>query len=613
MRAALMLLLLVSSQADAGVRRLSECGSLPAAPTEAEPFDLDLCSLRDGDDITELLKDIASRWGAVIVRAPSKTVSVTASGATNWSTAISGKPIKTFVFLEDQDTTNTITIKHVSPGNPVRLWNFSNIIRVRIGGPNLSMSFVGTHPGLGDSTVTEDSGLLRFSMSDGTTGQLADIRANFKNTVSYGIAFQGGDNGPNGEAIANRIQQVNISGVFNNSGFYVLQGVVDLWIDPDRTVVMDPFVLAYGWDGAVARVLADGTSVGCFAEQRRQPRTFPLANAQYVRRITGGVTFQYGTPTANLFLAKYIGNGASQPFRVRYSDYGRSGPTEITGLPAGVLVKSGTRVGVMKHDPLPPYEFTAATGRFIKFEEVPGRYGNGTFFGKIGGASPGSCATATNNDFYSAASFIWFPEASNDGQPVRFLTSYVDVTFSGIAPWYYVDSAWDYIKAAGEGHDAYGGQLDRTYGHLLRVASGARMPGRTRMLDTITVTGPGSWYNPHIAAVKADTGATLNPTDNTITDTHVHGFITVGDNAIRTTISNVDFRGDTARTILTVGAGTTVTMKDICARSGSTITGAGTVVYEGASWSLPKTLGAMAECNVSKDGVPSPPFDVTVD
>ena len=70
-------LLLFSFQADAAVRRLSECASFPGTPTEAAPFDLDLCPLNDGDDVTQLLSDIQARWpDGFYVRAPSKSLSV---------------------------------------------------------------------------------------------------------------------------------------------------------------------------------------------------------------------------------------------------------------------------------------------------------------------------------------------------------------------------------------------------------------------------------------------------------------------------------------------------------------------------------------------------------
>jgi hypothetical protein len=58
------------------VRELSECGTLPATISEAAPFDLDACSLVTGDDIATLLKDVATEWDAVHVRAPLQTVSV---------------------------------------------------------------------------------------------------------------------------------------------------------------------------------------------------------------------------------------------------------------------------------------------------------------------------------------------------------------------------------------------------------------------------------------------------------------------------------------------------------------------------------------------------------
>ena len=93
------------------MRRLSADCAVPSGfkPSEATPLDLDLCALSEGDDITELLKDIGNQYGAVYVRAPSKTVSLVAQ-TTQWVSAIPGKPIKTFVFLEDQSAANRLTV-----------------------------------------------------------------------------------------------------------------------------------------------------------------------------------------------------------------------------------------------------------------------------------------------------------------------------------------------------------------------------------------------------------------------------------------------------------------------------------------------------------------------
>jgi hypothetical protein len=602
-------LIIVATAAEGRVLDLSVNCTFPAsfAPSASQPFQLDWCAPSNGDDITQLLTQVANRWPTVFaVRAPSSNLTLT-SDTIDWSTL----PIKEFYFLEGTGDA-TLRLEHSpNPRDKHRLWYFQNVRRAVIGGVGLRLTFIGNHPGLGTGDNTQ-AGLIWFHTSDGSAPELADFRANITNSQTNGLQFTGGASGSDGEATWNRFSRVNVSGTFTNSSINVNSGVRDLWFDPDNTRVLDPYVRGHGWDGAVAGVRPDGIRVGCADAARQQVRSMTGAGAQYIRKISGGVTFEYGTPNGNIFVAKYIGDGSAQPYRIRVKDFGFSGPTEITGLPAGVMVKKTVDTTVMKHDPLPTYGYDAPDFRFLRFEQLKPDYGNGMQSGPIkSGCAPGN---ATDNGNHSGTPYIWRPEASRDGVSAQYVTAYVDVTIDGVTPWVDMDDSRAYFQASGSGADISPGPSvpDRTFGHILRATVGTTVPGVTTLLDTSTVTGPGSWKQVVIAPVPTDQGTFINPNDNNIVDTNVHGSVEIGTDAARTVIRNVNFTGN-ARKIISIGARSDLAVENICAPTGSTIEGSGSVVYQSRLVTLPYVLGETQLCTAGTPAQPRPPDDVIVE
>jgi hypothetical protein len=606
----LMSLLLVSVPASARVLDLGGDCTVPEGftPSEAQPFELDWCRPADRDDITGLLVQIANRWPSkFVVRAPSSDRTLI-SNTIDWGNV----PVKDFSFLESPASAK-LKVQHVGdPTDKYRMWRFANARRVIIGGTGLKITFAGNHPGLGTGDNTQ-AGLIQFETNDGSTPDLADFRANVWNAQSHGLFFIGGALGGDGEFLGNRFRNVNVSGSFVNSGIVINSGVRDAWFDPENLRVSDPYARVQGWDGVVAGVRPDGIRVGCIDQVRQQARISSGAGGQYLRRISGGVTLEYGTPNANIFIAKYIGDGPTAPYRVRFKDYGFTGPTELTGLPAGVMIKKGPDTTVMKHDPLPTYGYTAAEFRFIRFEQLDSDYGNGMQSGPINsGCAPGN---ATDNNKHTGTPYIWRPEASRDGVPSQYVTAFVDVTFDGLTEWVDLGNWRAYIQASGSGADIAPGPSvpDRTYGHVLRATARTKVPGVTTLLDTNTLTGPGSWYHVVIAPVPTDQGTLINPNDNRVVDTSIHGFVQIGANATGTIIKNVNFTG-AARKIIEVGAGSDVVVAEICAPAGSTIEGTGAVTYQSTRVALPYTLSSAAnQCGLNIEGVPRSPENVIVE
>jgi hypothetical protein len=579
-------------------RDLDDC-TIGSTPTALAPLDLDNCTINDGDDITGILTGLASTYGDVYVRAPSETLSVI-------SKTITITTATDFVFLEDQSAANRLTITHDDATDQSRMWRITNATEVRVGGPNLGMTLIGTHEGLGVAVDSGAKGLIELVLDNATNPALADIRANFHKTWHSGIVVRGGANGSTAETTASRFQQVNIAGRFLSSGVNIQGGAMDVWADPDRTVVMDPWVRVNGWDGAVAQT-DSGVPIGCMDTDRLQYAAV-VFYMQDIRRITGGVTLEYGGPNASIFLAKYIGNGANDPYIVRIKDFGFSGPLSMTGYPSGTMVRKAYDITVMKHDPLPLYGLTGQGSRHIRFTQLPATYGNGMRSNSITGA----CAVGneTVNTGASGTPLIWRGEASRDGQAGQFITAFVDVTFDGVTEWEQMENGTnrEYAQASGYQPDDSPGPSDpdRSYGHVLRASQRTNMPGIVAIHDTDTVTGPGSWYQIGIAGRVTNNSTVINAKDNAVTDTHVHGTIVIGDNSTGTVVDNVDFTGS-ARAIITVASGADVTVTDLCVPNGSTITGTGTLTYEGSSESLPYTIpNGTSNCSITADPSPGP-------
>ena len=133
----------------------------------------------------------------------------------------------------------------------------------------------------------------------------------------------------------------------------------------------------------------------------------------------------------------------------------------------------------------------------------------------------------------------------------------------------------------------------RSYGHTLAAASGTTITDSIAMYDTDTVTGAGTFTN-----IRVSTHSAADPgRDNVITDTNVAGAVTIDANTERRRSATSPFPGS-ARAIITVGAGSTATVSKICAASGSTITGTGTLVYEGLVRTLPFVIDSANNCSV---------------
>jgi hypothetical protein len=594
MKYVFLALLLLSTQAESAVRRLSECGAFSGSPTEALPFDLDRCALASGDDVTELLKDIQSKWpNGFYVRAPSKSITVI-SNTIYWPTST-----KYYVLLEDQDPTNKLLIQHASkPTDFWVMWRFENFDTVKIGGANLSITFQGNHPGLancdehysyaiaaGYSEATAricdiNRGLLEFRMSDRTEATLADIRANVRYSQSYSIYTWGSAGFAEDVGTGNKIRQFNVAGLhFATGGVFFHQGVRHAWADPDRFVLSDPYVRTYGWTGETSSSFAGGLPVGCPHHIKDQVRGNAFSG-YYTDSITGGMMLEYGLLAWVPRYATKVGYSEDDPFVVRIKDWGVSGPG--TPYPAGVRVKKTGEGNFFKGDP--HYKGEAGiTQRFVRFEKLPDTFGSGP----ASGTSPGCEYSYADSD-------------SNFARTENSLTSFPNrdwhITFSG--DW----------RSLNQGGSFERGQLfnfawdnGESYGHTLRAAAGTEILDTIRMYDRNTVTGPGEFHD----IIVANYSPALPGRGNVVADTNLTGTVTVTASTGTTTIRNVNFTGS-SRTVIDVQPESKLVANNLCAPPDSIISGTGTVVLDDQVISLPHVLSNANTCSISKAPIRAP-------
>jgi hypothetical protein len=580
-------------------RDLDDC-TIGSTPTALAPLDLDNCTISDGDDISGILSGLASTYGDVYVRAPSRTANVVA--------AYTVFTVDDFYFLEDEDGRNTFLIQHKSVnagtcGTPCNefwtLWSIQNFNNAVIGGPKLSITIQGNHPGLANCDAwpsgwtgtgcDANRGLVEFRMSDGSVATLADVRANIRFSQHYAIYTWGSIN-----RTTDVIEQFNVAGLmYATSGVFFHQGVKHAWGDPDRLVVSDPYVRAWGWDGVQRATMDRGLPMGCNDLTKDQNRGTSFTG-YYTETITGGVTLEYGAMNWVIRETGTVGS-ASAPFVIRLKDWYVSGPG--TQYPAGVRVKKTGQAMVFKGDPHDRMLDGANPTRFVRAIKLPDDYGSGP------GSEPMVGAGCGVNSGTSA-----------DGPAEYFL---IENTTTGLTRGWSFEFAgdWRSYETYNAGKLArsfllilaYDG-AQRMYLNTMRLASDAALdPAQSAdlvtMADTNTITGPGSFGN-----VRVSDFSTATPgRDNTITDTNISGSVTIDANTETTTISNVNFTGS-ARAVITVGSGSTAVVTDLCVPNGSTITGAGTLNYEGSvetdrPFYIPNST---ANCSITADPRPGP-------
>ena len=627
-------------------RTFSEISSAVTwTPSEALPIDLDLFDdstngpLVNGDDITTLLTDIASTYGTVYVRAPSRTVQVTCDTI--------AFTVSMFMFLEDESPRNRLRITHLPtypdstkwnvcgwtniPKKPY-LWYFTGFNTIKIGGGNLSIDFYGTHWGAGgsrdfldpthtnpgDPIASENSGLITAYVATSTSPDLLDFRANVFLAHRYAVYTYNGyvvDNGIPFSGTNWRIKQVNCAGLFwATYGVFFHQGCQHVWFDPDRTVFSDPYLrCTFDWKGGVTgtevldgvtRKYADSSQISNWVAGESWFRC--ASGGSYgVDSLTGGITYEYGYQS---FVQRIMGSigSAAQPFIVRVKDWCVSGPG--TEFDPGVSAIAAVQNILFKGDPGLAYGNTEPF-KFVHMKKLPSTYGAGCY--------------------HEVANLLRVE--SNDYQNQN--TGY-DFMVSG--DWY--TNFWHGDVFLFEFESDWG---CRTWGHRLRLPAGTIYKGTIKLVDTDIITGPGEYVNVSVGNMpvahtygtslpaspselqyylKTDTqqmyvghsGAWYTvPTAraNVIQGAKISGILTIDARTGTTTVSNVNFTG-TATDLINVGASSVLNISNITIASGKRIIGSGTVYLDGSGTplTLPYTFAsAKSDAVISSNGTPNPP------
>jgi hypothetical protein len=218
----------------------------------------------------------------------------------------------------------------------------------------------------------------------------------------------------------------------------------------------------------------------------------------------------------------------------------------------------------------------------------------------------------TNQAFAGCANSLnGQPGGSDDGQFARLennslgpTSSTRDWSIEFVGDWRTVAQGGTFTRGSPALVFSFYEDTGRSYRHVARLADGAVFADTLKLVDTDTATGPGVW-----PALEVGTGyGTTTCTANKITNTNLSGAITVAANCGTTTIANVNFTG-AARPVITIGTGSTVTASALCVPAGATITGSGTLTYDGAAKTLPYTISPTSGCNTATiaDPAPQPP------
>jgi hypothetical protein len=293
------------------------------------------------------------------------------------------------------------------------------------------------------------------------------------------------------------------------------------------------------------------------------------------------MTTEYGLMNWVQRYADQVGTSVSEPYIVRIKDWGISGPG--TAFPAGVRVKKTAEANFFKGDPH-DRGTEGVLRRFVRLQRLPDTYGSGP-----SAASGAGCADSFSD---GVSNFARLENSTN--RPNRDW----HVEFSG---------DWRSFAQSGTFNRGqlfyFGWDSGEIYGNTLRAASGTTIADTITLHDRNTVTGPGTFAT----LVVADHSANAPGANSSITNTNVSGSVTINANTESTTISNVNFTGS-ARAVITIGSSADATVDDLCVPNGSTITGTGTLTYEGGSQSLPYTIpNGTNNCNITANDRPDPP------
>jgi hypothetical protein len=308
------------------------------AHTAEEPIELDWFELDDGQEITGLLRALATRYSpAFYCRVPSQPLKLVVDFVDFAQTGT-----REFFLLEN-DAPVTIADKP-RPDDRAAMFHVADYRRVEIGGPRHNLTFKGLHGGVRGGWNCKENysfqglppdlksgrSLLTFSQNT-PDGESLEFRANIRDAYLSGLSFRG---------LRDKTRRGVISGDFVNAGFYIAGGVEHLHLDNPR--FSDPCLCSWGWDGGDGSALNNGGQVPdgiCRAQKRSGPGPLEMNGPRVRLTAAGPVVLQRKAMTVTL---RSAGDLSHVKFRITGADGdGRPVGRDVNGPKPGISTIAG--------------------------------------------------------------------------------------------------------------------------------------------------------------------------------------------------------------------------------------------------------------------------------
>jgi hypothetical protein len=528
-----------------------------------DPIQLDWFQVQDGQSVSALMVMLAKRYAPrLYIRMPTSPMTlVHDSGTLDWSSDLG---LSEFALLESEMPT---AIRILNSDAQVA-WRFSDMSVLIIGSQTVKKdrsqyNFTLIGPWKWDNRGQTDS--LSYAPSVGMvtvmqeTKHGADILLRFNSAYPLSCSIYIGGNGS---------RTVRIAGNHRYGGCVSSGGQYDGVMHFDDVYVSDELGRAVGWTGDTLGTV--NRSYGHWRGSISTQVALGILSASDVQ-VTGKITAQYGGAGFGFFFVDKLGAEENDPLVVTTMDYGWTGPNEL-GKPAGIALKlPSAMVHPIKSDGLGQ---EIPDQRFVHVIEKN---------------------QWSRNPNWPAR--LWFAEnAQCDDVPNCGGTLTTRTT-------------WTYTNARGTHEYLNGTHVDDRISHNIIQGDGvnpASLAGVVQLISNDELRY-GLFYSAIVSKLIDNGPPFFAPgSGNQIHDVTLAGNLTfasdVGDNAA----NNVTFIG-VAREVMKINSGASVSAVNLCAPSGSSVGGAGTLLLNGVRRELPYFLRA-EDCLQANAEIPANPL-----
>jgi hypothetical protein len=531
------------------------------------PIDLGWYEVLDNEDVTQLLKDLITRSQTFYsVKVPDYPCTLIWNDVAvfDWTSTY---PINRWYMYE---SSSPVTFKLMGP-DTTAFWSFNPLSEFGIGSPHrkasrddYNLTFIGTwdwdHRPIADRHSALNwvgaVGAIYIRGPDTTPNRQCFVRCNAQEFVSDFVKFHLGST-----------YTVAFAGKYRYG--------TGIQIDSAGHTIYEDFYISdevgrkCGWNG-----LSDGNLIWDDWSHCRSGAAGMMTSGYVspagVAKLSGEVTYQYGASYGSFFL-DMVGNSIDDPFLLHIKDWGISGPNKY-GKPPGVSMSMNASYNnhFAKSDGFGEQTKDIPNLRFYKFIQTYDAYG-----------LPTGPETWTR--------FMFIENAQGDDNPAADPTYTTDIVYICVG---LIGLIW-------MGNGSIEGDRIEALHFMGDGNSPAFVP---------TANG-----NPHVdlalgCTAKYGQFGGVYVGDNNVTIDTITCFrkITFKNDIAGLTAQNITFLG-AAREIVSIGAGTTVDLINLYAPLGSTINGAGALLIDGVTKSLPHTVVA-EDLGVAVPDIPPNPL-----